>query len=178
MDKKEIEKAVRKLLNLKEAIPEDIYLIMLGAATLVLRYDLSRDTGDIDVFLKRHIAGVGAILAEKGFHVVSEALLYLHPDYADRLVPIAEKGKIHIYSVGPYDLAITKIGRCQGEDVKDIMVSSLIDQVDISKLKKLYLEAVEYWVGPPERFKNNWLVFEDHYENKKAEIFRKTKRSR
>jgi len=110
INKEEVERKLRELaevLNQYE-LPFDIYLILIGGASLILKYNLRRSTRDIDVVVRPYVGGLGDILAKKGFQIVAEGFLNLHPDYEKRLQPVYEKGKVHILMLSPYDLAISK----------------------------------------------------------------------
>ena len=107
ISKEEVEKKLKELaeeLNQYE-LPFDIYLILIGGASLILKYNLKRSTHDIDVVVRPYLGGLGDILARKGFQIVEEGFLNLHPDYEERLQSVYEKGKVHILMLSPYDLA-------------------------------------------------------------------------
>ena len=141
LSKKEIEK------KLKEAVEEiekynpsaDIYLILIGGASLILKYRLP------------YIGGIGDLLSRKGFQIVAEALLNLPPDYEERLEPIIESRKVHVFSLSPYDLAVSKISRGFSKDIEDILNSELIDHINIERLKKIYFDAMNYWTRRPQK---------------------------
>ena len=158
-------------------LPQDIYLILIGGASLILKYNLKRATNDIDVIAKTYIGGLGDILARKGFQIVAEGFLNLHPDYEERLQPFYEKGKVHIYILSPYDLAISKISRGFDKDINDILESDLIKEIDLNKLRDLYFEAMKYWVGDRRKFLWAWEDFENAYREKFGKSLQENKKS-
>jgi hypothetical protein len=167
--KKEINKAVGILCRelKKKNISQNIYLILIGAASIIVRHNLDRATRDIDIMdtgIPKQIGGLGTLLSELGYHVVSDAIVNLHPDYVDRLERVTEKGNVIVFSLGPYDLAISKISRGLKRDFHDILTSDLRDELEMGVLQKLYFDASSYWIGRPETFKSNWELFVDEYE--------------
>jgi len=105
-----------------------------------------------------------------GFHIVSEAMMNLHPGYSERLERYEQKGLIHVFTLNPYDLAISKIGRGLGKDMKDIINSDLLSHIDTEKLKALYFEAVAYWIGDERKYEMNWdLFFNDYFKKRKSD---------
>ncbi|MDY6904328.1 MAG: DUF6036 family nucleotidyltransferase [Thermodesulfobacteriota bacterium] len=168
--KKEIAKAVDVLHDalLERNFHENVYLILIGAASLIVKYNLKRATNDIDIMdtgiPRGHISGLGTLLAQLGYHVVSDAIVHLHPDYLERLEQVTQKGNVSVLSLGPYDLAISKISRGLERDIDDIIVSDLLETVKIHELERLYADAVTYWIGNPEHFRLNWDMFLDAYE--------------
>lgn len=152
----------------RKGIQEDLYLIIVGAASLILKFNLQRSTSDIDVLEtistdRRLFGGLGQLLGRMGFHIVSEVILNLHPDYPDRLEPYARKNRVHVFTLHPHDLAISKIGRGFAKDLEDIVNSNLLRHINLENLEKLYLEAVGYWLGDEQRYWANWRSFLEDY---------------
>jgi hypothetical protein len=173
----EIRKAIDALyegLNTKN-INQNVYIIIVGAASLILKFKLKRATSDIDIVEKisaNHsiFGGLGQLLSRMGFHIVSEAMMNLHPDYSDRLEVYEQKGLIHVFTLHPYDLAISKIGRGFDKDMKDIVNSDILSHIDIGELKKLYFEAIAYWIGNERQYEMNWdLFFNDYIKRGKSD---------
>jgi hypothetical protein len=155
----------------RKGIQEDLYLIVVGAASLILKFNLQRSTSDIDVLEtistnRRLFGGVGQLLGRLGFHIVSEVILNLHPDYPDRLEPYAQKNRVRVFTLHPHDLAISKIGRGFAKDLEDIVKSDLLCHLDMKKLETLYFEAVGYWLGDEQRYQANWKSFLEDYAEK------------
>jgi hypothetical protein len=163
----EIRKAIDALhegLNSKN-IKQNVYIIIVGAASLILKFRLKRATSDIDIIERisadhRIFGGLGQLLSRMGFHIVSEAMINLHPDYSDRLELYEQKGLIHVLTLHPYDLAISKIGRGLSKDMNH---SDLLSHIDIGKLKALYFEAAGYWIGNERQYEMNWELFFNGY---------------
>ncbi|MFP4445757.1 MAG: DUF6036 family nucleotidyltransferase [Desulfosudaceae bacterium] len=174
--KKEITKATDVLAQtLREKnIRQNIYLILIGAASLIIKYDLKRATHDIDIMdtglPRNRIGGLGALLSRLGYHVVSDALVNLHPDYLDRVEPITRKNNIIVLSLSAYDLAISKISRGLQRDIDDLMSSHVLAGVQIKELERLYTEAASYWIGNPVTFRSNWDMFRDEYKKRQDQI--------
>lgn len=153
----EIRKAIDALyegLNRKN-INQNVYIIIVGAASLILKFKLKRVTSDIDIVEKisaNHsiFGGLGQLLSRMGFHIVSEAMMNLHPDYSDRLELYEQKGLIHVFTLHPYDLAISKIGRGFEENPMDFR------QIYLDKLNFL----IRYFEDErKERFYPFYLIF-------------------
>ncbi|MDY6825131.1 MAG: DUF6036 family nucleotidyltransferase [Thermodesulfobacteriota bacterium] len=167
--KKEIAKAVDVLHDaLRERnFHENVYLILIGAASLIVKHNLKRATSDIDIMdtgiPRCHIGGLGALLSQLGYHVVSDAIVNLHPDYLERVEEIVQKDNVFVLSLGPYDLAISKISRGLQRDIDDLLVSDVLASLKIDRLERLYAEAATYWVGNTEHFRLNWDMFIDAY---------------
>ncbi|SNZ15540.1 DUF6036 family nucleotidyltransferase [Hydrogenobacter hydrogenophilus] len=177
MNRKEVEaklKAITEEINeelRKRNLDLKIFLILVGSASLIVKYHLKRGTKDIDVILRPYLGGIGDLLTRRGFQVVSEALVNLHPDYEDRLELVLAEGQVFVLTLSPYDLAISKISRGFDKDINDVLESDLIKQIDFNKLKELYFEAMSYWIGNEKRYRFSWEVFEDAYLRKFGQTF-------
>lgn len=171
--RKEIDKAVDVLNDAlqKKNIGQKIYLILIGATSLIVRYNLKRATSDIDIMdiglpINR-IGGLGALLSQLGYHVDSDAIVNLHPDYLERVEHITQKGNVIVLCLGPYDLSISKISRGL---TRDIVSPDVLDDQRLDVLEQLYAEASSYWIGNPEHFKLNWDLFKDAYQKHQTKI--------
>ncbi len=161
--------------KLKEVIEEiekyspksDVYLILIGGASLILKYGA-------------YTGGLGDLLSRKGFQVVAEGFLNLPPDYEERLEPVMEGRKVHVLTLSPYDLAVSKISRGLAKDIEDVVNSELINRIDLEKLRKIYFDAIDYWIGDRRKFVWAWENFEDAYKRKvqPEKALRKGKRPR
>lgn len=160
----------KKLTKYSNKLKEKLNVILIGASSLILKYNLKRTTFDINMLDRGEfkIYGVGTVFEEEGFHIVSEAILNLHPDYEERLEKVLELKNINVYCMNPYDIAISKIARGFQKDFDDILKSDLIKEIDIEKLKKLYFEAMDYWIGDERKYKTNFELFENEYRKIKA----------
>jgi hypothetical protein len=148
----------------REKLKSRVHVVLIGGAGLILRYGLERATGDIDVLecfsgLRGSLHAVGNLMAIHGFHIVSESLLTLHPDYEKRLEKVAAFSCIEVYTLGAYDYAITKLGRGSEKDMDDILYSGMMDTMEIDVLEQLYFDAMTCWIGDEGRFRGNWELF-------------------
>lgn len=155
-------------------IERPCYLIIVGAASLILKFNLKRATADIDVMEPISQSpgihgGLGALLSRMGFHIVSEVMVNLHPDYTDRLVFYAEKGMIRVFTLDAIDLVISKIARGFDKDLDDILESDVLTDMDMAALQSAYFEATAYWIGDENRYKTNWDRFYELFNEKKSE---------
>jgi hypothetical protein len=164
-----LDKAVKKLMDSK--LNEDIYLVLIGFSSIMVRKDLKPNklregTYDIDIMVSPKFAGIDELLYEYGFSVVNETVPVLSPDYADRLEKIKETGFVHIFSLGHYDIATSKIGRGSQKDLDDIFSSGIVQNIDIGKLEKLYKNALanRLVLGYDSLYKKNWDNFIENYK--------------
>jgi len=100
----EIRKAIEMLCNElnRKQIEQNVYIIIVGAASLILKFNLRRATSDIDILEtlsanRSLFGGLGQLLSHMGFHMVSEVMLNLHPDYLDRLELYTQKERIRAH---------------------------------------------------------------------------------
>ena len=149
--KEQVYEALRRVDQaLAELLPEalKIELILIGGAAVIVRHGGKRWTADIDALDKsRRLWGLG-LLEEYGLHLVSEALLNLHPDYEKRLEKAQEPAglkKLAVWLLGPYDLAITKIGRGLTHDYEDLASSGLAGEINLARLIKLSARGSPDW---------------------------------
>ncbi len=142
-----------------------IPLVLLGGSAVLLAYGGHRATWDVDVLVPgRRLLGAG-FLEQYGLSLVPEGILNLHPDFMDRLEPVPEAGDLKHLAVrvlGPYDLAITKIGRGSERDIADCVQIWKAGRLDLDRLRSLYEEASGYWIGPESRYRQNleWFLEE------------------
>lgn len=153
----------------REKLQSRVHMVLIGGAGLILKYNLKRATRDIDVLesisgTRGSLQAVGNLMAFHGFHIVSESLLTLHPDYENRLERVAVFSCVKVYTLSAYDYAITKLGRGSEKDMDDILSSGLVDAVKIDVLKDLYFDAMSYWIGDERRFRGNWEMFKERIE--------------
>ncbi|EDP74671.1 hypothetical protein HG1285_14704 [Hydrogenivirga sp. 128-5-R1-1] len=182
LDRREIEGKLKEVIEeIEKYNPKsDVYLILIGGASLILKYGLRRTTKDIDVAVRPYMGGLGDLLSRKGFQVVAEGFLNLPPDYEERLEPVMEGRKVHVLTLSPYDLAVSKISRGLAKDIEDVVNSELINRIDVEKLRKIYFDAIDYWIGDRRKFVWAWEDFEDAYKRKvqPKKALRKGKRPR
>ncbi len=117
----------------------ELHLILVKGALLILKRSVCQRAGDLDGMPQVETkipSGIAHFLSRYGFLVIPETFLYLHPDYEDRLEPLEKIGKIHLWGLGSYDLALSKIAACRGtEELQRLIESDLFQQIDLKKLK-------------------------------------------
>lgn len=140
--------------ELKEFAPDfpPIPVTLIGGAAVIV-YGGRRWSRDIDVVASpgRRFFGLD-VFHRHGIHLVSEALVNLHPDWDVRVqqVPGASYSRLAVSVLDPYDLAIAKIARGTERDLQD--VRELAPRLDPKRLAALYREAMRYWIGRQEAF--------------------------
>jgi len=140
--------------------------VLVGAAGLILKYNLKKKTGDIDVCVievssPKPIRGFGELFSHWGIQMIPEGFLLLPEDYEERLVPVEGLNLKHIelFTLHPVDMAVSKIARGTEKDLNDLIDSGVLDELDLETLEKEYFQMLEYSVGDPVRLKGNWYVF-------------------
>jgi hypothetical protein len=138
---------------------------LFGGAALVLGYGRNRTTDDADLLLDDRECQ--ALIDEAGFseaieatnteleprglyitHVFGPEQQVLSPGWREACRPIALAGlsRLRISCLGPVDLALTKMGRADDEDLADIDFLVGTHQVDGAQLRR----AIGSAVVPPE----------------------------
>ena len=165
-----LDNATKKIIDSK--LDEDIYLVLIGFSSIIVRNDLKPDklreaTYDIDIMVAPRFAWIDNLLYEYGFSVVNKTVPILSPDYVDRLEKIKEAGVVHIFSLGTYDIATSKIGRGNQKDLDDIFSSGIVQNLDIDKLETLYKNAIanRLVLGLDSLYEQNWDNFIKMYKN-------------
>lgn len=154
-------------------VPILIDIISIGSASLIIKHGLIRATEDIDILdtsLRPAIAnGMASAFAGKGFHIVSEVLARLHPDYASRCEPLydSEIG-FRIMKLSDLDIAISKIGRGHPKDFEDLFNSRILAELSLEQLKEEYFDAATYWIGDPKLIAWNFEAFLDQYQSREV----------
>lgn len=160
----------------KQKLKDQVNVILVGGAGLIVKYALKRATDDIDVvppLTTRKMSGsVGSLMANHGLHVVNETIMLLHPDYENRIQPLWESANLRVFILDSYDYAISKIGRGLEKDIDDVLRSNLLSDIQLPKLKELYFEGMLYWIGDERKFRGNWEAFIRRFEK---EILKKNR---
>ncbi|MDI6735238.1 MAG: DUF6036 family nucleotidyltransferase, partial [bacterium] len=80
---------------------------------------------------------------------ISRDINFLHPDFSKRAKEIltGKFSNIKVMVMGPYDMALMKIGRFHQRDQEDLKVLFKECPLDLDYLTRLYSEAKEYYVG-------------------------------
>lgn len=75
----------------------------------------------------------------------------LHPDAEDDSIPFRQLGRFDIRLLSPVDLAVTKIGRYEGNDQADIAALAREGLLEPQSLKERAEEAIGYYIGDTSR---------------------------
>lgn len=122
-------------------------IILAGGAAVMLGYSGKRWSKDVDALLNKTIAPLAAPMNEAGgFHVTTDSIAYLHPDYQERLIREGEYKNIDVFILSPTDLAISKAARGLKKDLYDIYNSDVADLIDPVIFEESYKEAMDYWI--------------------------------
>lgn len=133
-----------------------VVLYLVGAGGMSLGgIDGVRNTKDLDCFFEDNV-----LLSEELYEETDEGeiitldrmsrdLNFLHPDFPERAREIMSGRflNIRLMVMGYYDMALMKIGRFHQRDQEDLKVLFKERRLDPDYLKKLFLEAREYYVG-------------------------------
>jgi hypothetical protein len=131
LDKEEI---LNRLEQFSREIGIRSEIIVIGASSLILGYNLDRKTEDIDI-----LNTVQSLASSKyAIQVVNEGILFLMPDYKDRLNVIAEFRKVTVFSLGALDVALVKLGRGLDKDIDDVKMLFQKGLVSREDFKRYY----------------------------------------
>ncbi|MFK0091095.1 DUF6036 family nucleotidyltransferase [Pseudomonas sp. NPDC090592] len=85
-----------------------------------------------------------SVVFDQGFN---NSLCPLHEDYDERAIalPGQENAPMQVFIANPFDLAISKLGRFTERDREDILTLIRELDLDLEKLDKLALEAIDYY---------------------------------
>jgi len=145
---------------------KDVQMTLVGSSTLILSHDLERMTHDIDVIansMPLRLAGIGGVLDDLGFQIVSDVIVFLHPDYEDRTILYDSNTEMQIVALAPIDVVVSKIGRGLRKDFEDLFKSGILEDLNIEYIKEMYLEALDYQIGDISRLRGNLSAFVDEY---------------
>jgi len=134
---------------------------LFGGAALVLGYGRSRTTDDADLLLddrecqvlideagfSEAIEATNAELEPRGLyvtHVFGPEQQVLSPGWRDACRPVVLAGlsRLRVCCLGPVDLALTKMGRADDEDLADIEFLLRTRQLDAGDLRLAIATAV------------------------------------
>jgi hypothetical protein len=138
---------------------------LFGGAAFVLGYGRSRTTDDADLLLDDRECQ--ALIDDAGFsdaiestnreleprglyltHIFGPEQQVLSPGWraACRPIPLNGLSRLSVSCLGPVDLALTKMGRADDEDLADIAFLVRTQQLEVDTLRR----AIEVAVAPPE----------------------------
>ncbi|WP_133469451.1 DUF6036 family nucleotidyltransferase [Paraglaciecola marina] len=133
--------AIHLLTNVRGSDDVDIEISSaekLDTHSLVLEVD--------DVYYTDPVEGDKVISLDDTFNV---GLPTLHPDYKERVIPLSVGNTIlHVYLVSAIDIAISKLERCQADDVTDIVALYKKGYFTIDEFEVLAIEASGYSINP------------------------------
>jgi hypothetical protein len=152
------------LADIDQASASVIEMHCIGGFAVTLHYNLSRPTGDIDVWhviphdatgWLASIGGRGSDLHKKhDVYLQIAAVATLPEHYADRLsqVFVGEFEKLRIMIVDPYDLALSKLERNSEIDIEDVKHLARVTRFDPGILAERYrTELRPFLSGPASR---------------------------
>lgn len=123
-----------RLAELCAKIPRETEIIVIGAASILLNYNIGRQTEDVDIMTKLIIP----FAAQYDIQIVNEGILFLLPDYRDRLVEHYTLGKVKVYGLSGIDVALVKLGRGLERDIADIKLLITNNVITLSEFKSYY----------------------------------------
>lgn len=123
-----------RLRGLCSRIAVESEIIVIGASSILLNYNTGRRTQDVDIISKLQIP----FAQEFDVQVVNEGILFLLPDYRDRLVYHFTFGKVNVYALSGLDVCLVKLGRGIDRDIKDIQMLIEKGIVSLSEFKEYY----------------------------------------
>lgn len=167
----EITEALKTLDNLldraKKLPGNKVAIIIAGGAAVMLGFSGKRYTEDIDIVHTGQLMGMGRIVEEAGgFHVVSDSIIHLHPDYRQRLLKEGNYKNMDVCLLSPVDIAIAKTARGTGKDFYDLYSSDVSKDIDLNEFESLFKEAMSYWVGLESRFLSGMEIAKDIIRDK------------
>lgn len=128
-------------------------MVLLGGSAIMMAHGGGRWTKDIDIMHTRAMLPMGKYLS--AFHVVSDSVANLHPDYKERIEKQYELNNIEVSTLSPIDIAIAKTSRGLVKDFHDLYASDISESFDITEFEGLYREAMQYWIGNQPSFEAN-----------------------
>lgn len=99
-----------------------------------------------DVYYSDPLEGDKVLSLDDTFNV---GLPTLHPDYKERVIPLSTGNTVlHVYLVSAIDIAISKLERCQADDVTDIVALYKKGYFTLDEFEELAIEASGYSINP------------------------------
>ncbi|WP_339722414.1 DUF6036 family nucleotidyltransferase [uncultured Paraglaciecola sp.] len=99
-----------------------------------------------DVYYTDPLEGDKVLSLDDTFNV---GLPTLHPDYKERVIPLSTGNTVlHVYLVSAIDIAISKLERCQADDVTDIVALYKKGYFTLEEFEELAVEASGYSINP------------------------------
>jgi hypothetical protein len=149
------------LMEMDEAVAENIRFECLGGFVITALYGLPRPTADIDVLTTTAIPQGLIELAGHGSPLHRKYKVYLDPvgvanipeNYDERLTEIFPGAlrRIRLFALDPYDLALSKLERNIQRDRDDVKFLAKTVPFDIQLLRNRYQKELRWQLGNPER---------------------------
>lgn len=150
--------------ELDEALEEPVELHCIGGFVVALHYGIGRPTADVDVMEVRphavraqlgQLAGLHSALHKKHkVYLQQVTVLGAYPeDYGTRLTEMypGALGRLRLFALDPYDLALTKLERNNSRDREDIFHLAESVRLDTAELRKRYEDEMRPNLGNPGR---------------------------
>jgi len=149
------------LRDVDEFVSEEIHLHLLGGFVVTVIYGAPRETSDLDVLTTVRLdpklleyAGQGSELHRKhGVYLDPVGVAPLPENYEDRLIPVfmGSYKNLRLFTLDPYDIALTKIERNTERDRDDVKHLAKAVPFDLKVLERRYDEELRVLLGNPER---------------------------
>ena len=155
--------AVRSLFELQAKIVESASKpveVIIGGGIAAHYWTRARTTLDVDAeFLQKVLVATHRVTYESApgqkqslffDRNYNTTLGTLHEGYRDRAVRVRDfepSDRLLVYVMAPVDLAVSKLGRFQGNDQRDIAEMAKLGLIDAVQFEQLATEAIDYFVG-------------------------------
>jgi len=152
------------LTELDRALDEPVELHCIGGFVVALAYGIGRPTADVDVLEVRppearaqlgRLAGLRSALHRRHkLYLQQVTVLGAYPeDYATRLTEMfpGALGRLRLFALDPYDLALTKLERNSPRDREDVFHLAKSVPLDTAWLRKRYEDEMRPSLGNPGR---------------------------
>jgi len=146
------------LTDLDDNLDRQTGLVCIGGFVIAMQYDLERETSDLDFITcipeesgqnLRGIAGKGSQLHKKHKVYLDQVTVAQTTEcYEDRLTEIFKAGFKHLrlFSLDPYDLALTKLERNSQKDREDVLRMAGSVEFDLEEFKERYETEFKVYV--------------------------------
>ena len=149
------------LREVDESVTEETVLHCLGGFVVTVIHGAPRTTSDLDsITLTRkdpalfRLAGLGSALHQKHkVYLDPVGVAPLPENYEDRITEIFPGcfGKLRLFALDPYDIALSKIERNTTLDRDDVLHLARVVPFDPDLLERRYHEELRVYLGNPER---------------------------
>jgi len=148
---------------------EKFKCVIVGGSAFLLKYELGRVTLDIDIYSERlqKLEGAKRILNSFNINTQSMSVITLPHKFDEKAIKLNIETKcIDYYVLDDYALVISKLGSGRPLDNRDLLETSILDNVDFVFLGKLLEDTlIDNPVGA-ERIRNNFNYIKAEYVKK------------